>query len=538
MMDEQLRDNVEKLLRGRAEAPSQEFLARVERTLPAPRRRDRGNFIAFAIAASLAVVAVTWAMLQSPPGESTSPAADVFSLQEEPEVEFDDPLLSEKVPFFLGWFMQNGAAFVGVTGEHLQWRDPAMGVQRMTTAARIDEIIAGPIQKGHIVPEEGWSHVVDDLDYSPYGHRKVIFLVPPFEGGADPKEGTPWVKSLWYMPFSEKNRDALAVLATKASSSKAKAELKEVRALLEHGRPLGIKIHDLLPYLYAIQCLEASDAVRQKAQEIIDKIEWGGGHPQLKEELKKFVMSNDYPMLRAVNSRVKSGRDAIELAGKALRLAPRASINLLLSHLVDDTLRNERGNVVHRGQNALTLLIEITDRGIEPWHLPADTEEKKRHNATLRADWKEWWSEMRRDLVAAWCFGLKPEEKDRLKMSWLPDPAPNGVESLTNRNDFALKPEDLEYAKKLGRRAVPFLLHSLRIDPPRATIWEEGQVEWNPWALQLLEAAAGVAFGPLDGRNNDEVLRKWTEWAHSEGLVERIEQAISPQVVDEAVEKK
>jgi hypothetical protein len=256
----------------------------------------------------------------------------------------------------------------------------------------------------------------------------------------------------------------------------------------------------ILSLLYAILRSTASSDIRTTAWTLAQRIQWEG-HAELQERLETFVKHNGYAMLRPVNSQMYSGRKAIDLAHDCLRLAPRAAIAWLVAQLDNETLAaaEDRPLVC---QNALCLLNEISDFSYEAIH-SGDSAADREHNAGVRGQWKTWWAAMRLKPETDWCFGLSAAEKAGLKRLWLP---PIGPVETTPLPEPVLTDDDLLLAKKLGKRAVPFLIHSLCIDPPRYTMWETGTVEWNPTALKLIEAISGQTFGAFDVEREERKL--------------------------------
>jgi hypothetical protein len=497
MMDEQLRDNVERLLRHRREEPSPEFLARLEARLREPARRPRG-----------APILVTHA---------DRPGAAALTPQD--EALFDDPVLAENAWRHLGTLLAGGAAFeaTGKAPEGLH-TNPFYAVDRVLHG----EVGAKKVTIRRTLPSLPPKWMMRDFPTA--GARYVVLLLPDDAPKAKSGDlfGAAAVAAAIPIPHTPANVKAVERLAALAKSKEARKELEAVLAALETARleesavergemldAVARRGRAVLPYLHAV-ALSAAPS-RGLARELVDRILWGG-HADLRRELVAFATTNGYGMLRAINTRTSSGRRALELADAALREAPRAAIALLIE-LLDDERVLEGG--VWVCQNALCLLIEITDRAVTPFHTMGQ-EDAARHNAELRREWRAWWASMRGKPEADWFFGLAPAEKSRLKMMWLP--APGEVETFPAPPPV-LREEDLAFATKLGARAAPFLLASVCVDPPRATLWDAEHVEWNPTALKLLEAATGVSFGGFDPKDprrdgaNRAVLRKWQDWA-------------------------
>ena len=525
MMDEQLRDSVDRLLRDRVDAPSPEFLDRMESALRRPAPRDRWNVVSFLVAASLLLALVTLFVRRDPgptPGD-TGP-----KVQESPE--FDDVVLTERSHEFESFFLRGADAvaveltaiqpspgvYCGVlkTAQRTTWRvtDRLAGKSKLTSINVAYLLVAGSryLRGAQLDPDR----------YSK-GTRRILVLAGPNRDDEIIEDGEDW--PFLDLPDTAGNRRALQALATRAKEGAAR--LRDVTTVLEKAAKadpvlrgdlldgLARQGRALLPFVDAARGSAEDPDLRRTAWELQSRIEWDG-HPELADRLHDFVRNNRYAMLRPVDSKMATGRKAIELADDCLRLAPRAAMAYLLDRLDDETEIGEKGHPL-ACQNALCLLIEITGYSTDGLRTWDKTDASREHNAKLRQEWKSWWRTQRLKPSTSWCFGLTATEKSKLKMMWLPDRG--DVETFPKPLPI-LSEADLAFAKQLGHRAVPFLLRCLCIDPPRMTLWETGSVEWNPTALTLLDSASGRSFGTFDPAirtcdgSNKALLEKWKEW--------------------------
>lgn len=499
-----LESNVERLLKGRGAEASAAFRERMEARIEGPHPAPRRDVLFFAAAASLIIVSTLWFIAQAP----ISPPPDGI-----PTVlpGFDDPVMASRRPLLLGRFLQGGSALSAevVTVD----LNPGFVGLRVTVRYRVTGTIAGPPMKGDL---DGLFHfggdemaLFHDSDCVE-GAKRLLIAVPD--------RPTPTIDWRAQMADTPANRAALALLAGRMKDPEFLERREEVLRRVRSGLPgdrerLLALDEEALPGLYS---LPNDEEVGDPARSLIRQIEWKR-QPELGDEILDYLREADARVHRPVNSRVDGprSRQAIELADRILRGPWKTSIDLLIRHL-DNSLMAGKGPR-RRCDNALTLLIETTDRVTRPF----GAQDEDEFNTRERAAWRAWWLQHRDLDPASWCFGLTPAEKADLKRSWLADPGE--VERVRDRRDPPLAPDGVELARKLGRRAVPFLLHSILIDPPRATIWREGSVEWNPAALTLLETAAGRRFGDFDlsgdvaaDRRNAEVLKRWRDWWQAE----------------------
>lgn len=434
MMDEQLRDNVERLIRRPGDPPSREFLARLEGRL-APRPAPRRAWFPAAVAAAAVLGATSWLIFRAP-SPDPGPAQDAGA-------EFDDPVDSENSWKYVG------AALLG---------------------ARLEE-------------KEG-----------------RLRLLLAYQG----KETAAWIDA--DVPATPGNRKAIEAVRAKARQPALVAQLQEAASGALDGKPLSV--------LWAVNLKDGLPMdLKRRAYEAIQEQLWKGDRA-LEEDLKRFIETNDYYMLRAINSKATSphAREAIDLAHRALRGPWRSAVNLAMSRLDDEKVVAETWGPRLRAQNAITLLIEITDRFTESIR-PGSAD----HNAAVRTSWRTWWAEARKRDPSTWCDGLTPAEKADLRDAWLP--AIGEVENAETLHPSEPAAAGRALAKRLGLKAAPYLVRMICVDPPRATLWETGTVEFNQAALRLLGEATGVSFGTFDlgqrrpeGRNR-VLLWAWKRWA-------------------------
>ncbi len=500
-MDEQLRDNVECLLRGRPDAPAPEFLERLEARLRHPAPLPRWTIPTFFVAATLLIALVTvfvW--------EKTPPPIVKTPVQETPDAV--DGADDDNAPAYESFFIRGGIAvaveltdiqpspniFSGraVTSQKTTWKisESVIGSTKETSLDVAYLIVAG-------------SRYLRNAELNPAiytkGAKRIFLLAGPVAKAASIEvEEAGQFLDIADSPEARKSLEALAKRAAKHATRYleivALIQKSELADPVERGEIIDSIAkggRDALPHLDAILRSDVPQSVRTIAWNLQQRIVWNG-HADLHDRLVAFVQRNSYAMLRPVDSQMSTGRKAIDLADDCLRFAPRQAISWLIERLDNESRAGDK-EMPLVCQNALCLLNEITDFSYEPWHVGQDGAEE--HNAKLRQEWKAWWSKMRSKPEADWCFGLTAIEKAGLKRLWLP---PLGEVETSPRPTPVLRDGDLVVAKKLGMRAVPFLLKSVCINPPRATLWETGTVEWNPTAMKLIEAIADRTFGDLN----------------------------------------